>query len=192
MSASSAAVGEITGPVAALRFKLTRAEHILGSFIDHLEEQGTGRVTTRAALELSHPAPPGQALVVALAAGGGARVCPPPAGLRSVHIDPVGLIPSPPHRALRFRRRGRPRVRHARFGRSRDLVLHPTTTKALACYARIRPLCCPSQAAPAFSVSTRGTGCTTPTSPPCSTGWLAKPTSPAPGTGTVPYARFAA
>lgn len=52
---------------------------------------------------------------------------------------------------------GRVVVRGAKFGKSRELVLHPTTTEALSAYRLFRKRCCPRPATTAFFVSTVGT-----------------------------------
>jgi len=48
-------------------------------------------------------------------------------------------------------------VRDAKFGKSRQVPVHPTTVVALAAYARRRDELCPRCASPAFFVSTTGT-----------------------------------
>jgi integrase/recombinase XerD len=48
-------------------------------------------------------------------------------------------------------------IRDAKFGKSRQLVIHPTTADALAGYARARNAYCPQPVPGAFFVSTRGT-----------------------------------
>ena len=47
-------------------------------------------------------------------------------------------------------------VRHAKFGKSRELILHPTTTQALARYQQARQQHCPQPVSPAFFVSAAG------------------------------------
>jgi integrase len=47
-------------------------------------------------------------------------------------------------------------VRHAKFGKSRELVLHPTTARALGGYQQTRRQHCPQPVSPAFFVSARG------------------------------------
>jgi integrase/recombinase XerD len=47
-------------------------------------------------------------------------------------------------------------IRHGKFGKSRELVLHPTTTAALASYARTRRPPCTRPAEPAFFLSAQG------------------------------------
>lgn len=48
-------------------------------------------------------------------------------------------------------------VHHSKFDKSRQLPLHPTTTRALRDYAAIRDRACPSPRTPAWLVSTVGT-----------------------------------
>ena len=63
-------------------------------------------------------------------------------------------------------------VRNSKFGKSRHIPLHPTTTVALGRYARRRDELCLRPAALSFFLSGAGTGSTTPTrarpSPACS------------------------
>lgn len=47
-------------------------------------------------------------------------------------------------------------VRDTKFGKSRQLPLHPTSTRALANYARIRDALCPTAIGESFFVSTHG------------------------------------
>ena len=47
-------------------------------------------------------------------------------------------------------------VRDTKFGKSRQLPLHPTSTRALANYARIRDALCPTAMSESFFVSTHG------------------------------------
>lgn len=48
-------------------------------------------------------------------------------------------------------------VRHSKFDKSREVVLHPSTLAALRRYARVRDGCWPHPRSPAFFVSRRGT-----------------------------------
>jgi integrase/recombinase XerD len=48
-------------------------------------------------------------------------------------------------------------IRNAKFGKHRQLVIHPTTAAALAGYAQARQEHCPRPCSTAFFVSTRGT-----------------------------------
>jgi integrase/recombinase XerD len=48
-------------------------------------------------------------------------------------------------------------ITDSKFGKARQLFLHPTAVAALRGYQRRRDLWCPAPAAPAFFVSTRGT-----------------------------------
>ncbi len=48
-------------------------------------------------------------------------------------------------------------ITDAKFGKSRQLFLHPTTVAALRRYQRRRDRGCPAPAAPSFFISTRGT-----------------------------------
>jgi len=48
-------------------------------------------------------------------------------------------------------------VRHAKFGKSREVVLHPTTVAALRAYARVRDRAIPQTRGPSFFVSQSGT-----------------------------------
>lgn len=48
-------------------------------------------------------------------------------------------------------------IRDSKFGKSREVVLHPTTLDALADYTTVRRRYCPHPATPAFLVSTTGT-----------------------------------
>jgi integrase len=48
-------------------------------------------------------------------------------------------------------------VRNSKFGKSREVLLDPTTVEALACYARLRNQCVPRPASPAFFLSAKGT-----------------------------------
>jgi len=48
-------------------------------------------------------------------------------------------------------------VRHGKFAKSRELVLHPSTLDALQTYARVRDHYCPRPVEPAFFVSLNGT-----------------------------------
>jgi integrase/recombinase XerD len=48
-------------------------------------------------------------------------------------------------------------VRKSKFGKSRELPLHPTTIGALRAYARVRERLCPRPKSPSFFVSLRGT-----------------------------------
>jgi integrase/recombinase XerD len=52
---------------------------------------------------------------------------------------------------------GRLTVVASKFGKSREVALHPRTLEALAAYARRRDELCPAPAAPSFFVSTAGT-----------------------------------
>lgn len=52
---------------------------------------------------------------------------------------------------------GRLLVRHAKFGKTRELPLHPSTNKALDRYQRLRARLAPATGAPALFVSTAGT-----------------------------------
>lgn len=47
-------------------------------------------------------------------------------------------------------------IRDTKFGKSRQLPLHPTSTAALADYARVRGRLCPAATGPSFFVSGRG------------------------------------
>jgi integrase/recombinase XerD len=49
------------------------------------------------------------------------------------------------------------RVRHAKFGKSRLIICHPSTAEALRAYQRVRDAHWPDPATPAFFVSTAGT-----------------------------------
>jgi integrase len=48
-------------------------------------------------------------------------------------------------------------VRHGKFGKARELALHPTTVEALRHYQRLRDRLAPATATSAFFVSTAGT-----------------------------------
>ncbi len=48
-------------------------------------------------------------------------------------------------------------IRHGKFGKSRELLLHPTTTQALAGYLQFRVRHCPGPASAALLISTVGT-----------------------------------
>jgi integrase len=48
-------------------------------------------------------------------------------------------------------------VRNAKFGKDRELILHPTTVEALRGYAQLRGQCAAAAGSPAFLVSTVGT-----------------------------------
>lgn len=48
-------------------------------------------------------------------------------------------------------------VRNSKFGKSREVPVHPTTVEALAAFARQRDRLCPRPAAPAFFLSLAGT-----------------------------------
>jgi integrase/recombinase XerD len=48
-------------------------------------------------------------------------------------------------------------IREAKFGKTRQIPLHPTTVEALATYSRQRDQLCPRCPSPAFFVSTTGT-----------------------------------
>jgi integrase len=48
-------------------------------------------------------------------------------------------------------------VRNSKFGKSREVLLDPTTVDALASYARFRDECVPRPKSPAFFCSTKGT-----------------------------------
>lgn len=48
-------------------------------------------------------------------------------------------------------------VQHAKFGKSRELVLHPSTLDALHAYTRVRDSACPQPVQPAFFISGNGT-----------------------------------
>jgi integrase len=48
-------------------------------------------------------------------------------------------------------------VRHSKFDKSREVVLHPSTMTALRRYAKLRDDCCPDPRSQAFFVSLRGT-----------------------------------
>ena len=52
---------------------------------------------------------------------------------------------------------GRLLVRHGKFGKTRELGLHPTTVQALRRYQRLRDRLAPQTGTPAFLVSTAGT-----------------------------------
>ena len=45
-------------------------------------------------------------------------------------------------------------IRDAKFGKSRQVPLHPSTLDALAEYARVRDRCCPEPSAPSLLIST--------------------------------------
>jgi len=49
------------------------------------------------------------------------------------------------------------RIREAKFGKSREVPLHPSTTQALVTYTRRRDELCPCPRHPAFFISTAGT-----------------------------------
>src|SRR5438552_2190515 len=49
------------------------------------------------------------------------------------------------------------RVRDTKFGKSRDVPLHPSTVDALVAYARLRDQLCRRPVDPSFFVSTAGT-----------------------------------
>ena len=49
------------------------------------------------------------------------------------------------------------RIHNTKFGKSRELILHPTTTEALEAYHQIRTRHCPRPASPALLISTVGT-----------------------------------
>jgi integrase len=53
--------------------------------------------------------------------------------------------------------RGRLTVRFGKFGKTRELALHPSTTDALRSYRRLRDRSAPRTGTPAFFVSTAGT-----------------------------------
>jgi integrase/recombinase XerD len=48
-------------------------------------------------------------------------------------------------------------VAEGKYGKSRELALHPSTVEALAAYARVRDRLCPCPAARSFFISTAGT-----------------------------------
>jgi integrase/recombinase XerD len=204
-----AAAAEYLALRRALGFKLTQAERILGSFISHLEQQGTVTITTQVALEWA--AQPRQAqpwwwrqrLAVVRGFARYLQAFEP-----STEVPPAGLIRSPvPHAiphvfsdadvAALMQAAGRLEpplrqatyqtligllavtgmrageaialdagdadlaqgllvVRHAKFSKTRELVLHPTTTQSLACYHRSRQQHCPHPVSPAFFVSAAG------------------------------------
>lgn len=48
-------------------------------------------------------------------------------------------------------------VRQGKFGKSRELPLHPSTTKAIGDYLRVRDRLCPQASTPATFISTAGT-----------------------------------
>jgi integrase/recombinase XerD len=48
-------------------------------------------------------------------------------------------------------------IRDSKFGKSRQVPLHPSTLDALAEYARVRDRCCPEPSAPSLLISTAGT-----------------------------------
>lgn len=52
---------------------------------------------------------------------------------------------------------GRVLVRHGKFGKTRELTLHPSTIEALRRYQRLRDRSAPAIATPALFVSTAGT-----------------------------------
>jgi integrase len=52
---------------------------------------------------------------------------------------------------------GRLLVRHGKFGKTRELALHPTTVQALRDYQRLRDRLAPASGTPALLVSTAGT-----------------------------------
>lgn len=54
-------------------------------------------------------------------------------------------------------RHGVLRVRDSKFGKSRDVPIHPSTTEVLAGYAHVRDRLAPKPAGPAFFICTRGT-----------------------------------
>ena len=71
-------------------------------------------------------------------------------GLRlgeAIHLDRVDVDDR--HRLLR--------ILDSKFGKSREVVLHDTTMRALTDYARLRDRLCPNPKCDAFLVSTRGT-----------------------------------
>jgi hypothetical protein len=55
-------------------------------------------------------------------------------------------------------------VRHGKFGKTRELVLHPTTVEALRGYQRLRDRLAPQTGTPALLCPRRGPGCSTATS----------------------------
>ena len=48
-------------------------------------------------------------------------------------------------------------VRHSKFDKSREVVLHPSVMAALRRYTQVRDHCCPRPRSPAFFISRRGT-----------------------------------
>jgi integrase/recombinase XerD len=48
-------------------------------------------------------------------------------------------------------------VRNTKFGKSREVLLHPSTVQALTEYAELRDRLCPQPTAPSFLLTTRGT-----------------------------------
>jgi len=96
-----------------------------------------------------------------------AKELPPPGGLRAqTYSTLIGLI------AVTGMRIGEPigldrkdvdleqgvlTVRQTKFGKSRLVPLHPSTTEKLTEYARFRDRLCPSPQSPSFFVSERGT-----------------------------------
>ncbi|MCA1678603.1 MAG: tyrosine-type recombinase/integrase, partial [Actinobacteria bacterium] len=71
-------------------------------------------------------------------------------GLRlgeAIHLDRVDVDDR--HQLLR--------ILDSKFGKSREVVLHDTTMRALTDYARLRDRLCPNPKCDAFLVSTRGT-----------------------------------
>jgi site-specific recombinase XerC len=53
---------------------------------------------------------------------------------------------------------GRLLVRYGKFGKTRELALHPTTVDALRRYLRLRTRLAPATGTPALFVSAAGTG----------------------------------
>jgi integrase/recombinase XerD len=48
-------------------------------------------------------------------------------------------------------------VRDSKFGKSREVALHPSTFKAISAYTKLRDRLCPNPSTPAFLISTTGT-----------------------------------
>jgi integrase/recombinase XerD len=73
-------------------------------------------------------------------------------------------------------------VRDSKFGKSRDIPVHESTTAALRRYGQLRDQLCPAPVAPAFFISTRGTRLDAPNMPATFTALLdAAGIGPAPG-----------
>ena len=155
----------------ALGFKLRVAGRLLHGLVDFAESEGASFISRKLALRWAtqpaeaQPAQWSKRLGMVRRCAG--KKLPPPKGLRAqTYSTLIGLI------AVTGMRMSEPigldrndvnlkegvlTVRKTKFGKSRLVPLHPSTTDKLCEYARLRDRLCPNPQSPSFLVSERGT-----------------------------------